>query len=449
LALAGSVVLGVASRQFTHAAVIRDTDSVNSIDGCNINGGIGAADATELIKDIRANCATTKDLGTIYAHFGLTTDKYDKFASQAVEGTLFRDGHVEVNGQTVMTNALTLGRTSLGKPASVRKPVNIGGTTYYQSTPDVSFAASRASLPVMVLFDDNGVATTVVMNACGNAVEGQPKTPTAVCTALNATQPDVANKPNTYSFTTNASFTNNAALSRVVYHFSDGSADVTTNSLTAAVEHTFTKDATVTVTVYAKVPGGHEIQSSVVNCEKQIKHVAPMAVCTALVPVALDNKNQKFRFTIKTATKNAEVKSASMVVDTNAADAVTTKDSDGNYFKEYEFTDTAKHVIVATVTFTTAEGDTTASCDAKVQSSKTPVCEIPGHEGQPINDQCGYCKPGVPIGDVKCTPVPPTPPTLVNTGPGDVLGMFAGTSALGAVGHRVYKRRVAKSNRNQ
>jgi hypothetical protein len=301
----------------------------------------------------------------------------------------------------------------------------------------------------MVLFDDNGVAATVIMNACGNAVEGKPKTPTAVCTALQSTQPDATGKPNTYSFTTNASFTNSAALSRVVYHFSDGTPDVTKTSLIAPVEHTFAKDATVTVTVYAKVPGGKEIKSSVVKCEKQIKHVAPMAVCTALVPTVLGNNNQKFRLTIKTATKNATVKSTAMAVDGKTAEAVTTKDASGNYFKEYEFTDTAKHTIVATVTFTTAEGDKTASCDAKVQSTKTPVCEIPGHEGQPIDDQCGYCKPGIPIGDDQCKDIPETPTTLVNTGPGDVLGMFAGTSALGAIGHRVYKRRLAKSDRKQ
>jgi len=444
LALAGSVALGVASRQYINAAVIRDNDSVNSIDGCNINGGIGAADATELVKDIRANCKDTADLTTIYAHFGLTADKYDKFANEAREGLLFRDGHVEVEGQTVMTDALTMGRTSMGKPASVRKPVSIGGKTYYQSTPDVSFAASRQNLPVMVLFDDKGIATTVIMNACGNPVEGHPKTPAAVCNALQSTQPDATAKPNTYSFTTAATFTNNAALSRVVYHFSDGTADVTKTSLTDAVEHTFTKDATVTVTVYAKVPGGKEIKASVVNCEKQIKHVAPMAVCTALVPAALDDKNQKFRFTVKTATKMATVKSAAFSVDGAAATDANAKDNDGNYYKEYEFTDAAKHTVKATVTFTTVEDKTvTADCEAKVQSKKTPVCEVPGHEGKPIDSNCGYCKPGVPIGDSRCNEQV-LGAKLADTGPGDVVGLFAGTSILGAVGHRLFTKRRAR-----
>ncbi|HSX16918.1 MAG TPA: hypothetical protein VLH86_02345 [Patescibacteria group bacterium] len=441
LALAGSVALGVASRQFTHAAVIRDTDSVNSIDGCNINGGIGAADPTELIKDIKANC--NKDLATIYSHFGLTPDKYDKFVNEAREGLIWRDGHVTVDGQTVMDGVKTMGRTTLGNKQ--RTPYVINGVTYYESSPDISFAASRQNLPVMVLFDDQGVAQTLIMNACGNTAHGNPKVPKATCNALVSSQPDATNKPNTYSYTTDASFTNNASLSRVVYHFSDGTPDVTKTSLTDAVEHTWKADGKVSVTVYAKVPGGHEIKAAVLNCEKQVKHVAPMAVCTALVPTTLDDKNQKFRFTIKTATKYAEVKSAAMGVDGKTAEAVTTKDANGNYYKEYEFTDTAKHTVKATVTFTTIEGTTlSADCDAKVQSSKTPVCEVPGHEGQPINDQCGYCKPGIPIGDAKCTPQV-LGAKLVDTGPGDVLGIFAGTSALGAIGHRVFmKRRAAR-----
>jgi hypothetical protein len=442
LALAGSVALGVASRQFTHAAVIRDNDSVNSIDGCDKNGGIGAADADELIADIKSGCPA--DLAGLYTWAGLSSDKYTQFQNEAVSGTLFRDGHVEIaGGQTVMDNALTMGRTSLGKPASVRKPIVINGKTYYQSTPENSFASGRASLPVMVLFDNNGVAKTVIMNACGNIVTGNPKTPAAVCNALQATQPDITKKPNTYVFTTQATFSNNASLSRVVYHFSDGSADVTKTSLTDGVEKTFTKDTKVTVEVFAKVPGGKEIKASVIHCEKQVSYVPPMAVCTALVPAVLDNKNQKFRFTVKTATKYAEVKSVAMSVDSKTAEAVTTKDADGNYYKEYEFTDSAKHTVVANVVFTTIEGDKNANCDAKVESKKTPVCEVPGHEGQPINDQCGYCKPGIPIGDNRCKDVPKV---LADTGPGSVAGLFVGTSALGAVSHRLYKRRAAKKS---
>ncbi len=51
---------------------------------------------------------------------------------------------------------------------------------------------------------------------------------------------------------------------------------------------------------------------------------------------------------------------------------------------------------------------------------------------------------------VSKTPVPPTPPTpvtpLPNTGPGDVIGIFAIVTIIGAIAHRIYTKRVlAKS----
>jgi len=38
---------------------------------------------------------------------------------------------------------------------------------------------------------------------------------------------------------------------------------------------------------------------------------------------------------------------------------------------------------------------------------------------------------------------PATPTTLVNTGPGDVIGIFGATTIVGAVGHRLFGRRIA------
>ena len=441
LAFVSAVGLGISTRQHISAAVIRDNDSANSIDGADANGGIGAADAAELIKDIKAN--SPSDIATIYSRFGLTPDKYNSFISDSKAGTLYRDGHVEVSGQTVMTDALTMGRTSLGQSASIRKPVSINGKTYYQSTPEVSFAKSRASLPVMVLFDDKGVAQTVVMNACGNPVQGKPSTPSAACKTLNATQ-DKTNL-NKFTFTTNATFAGSAKLQKVVYHFSDTNTDVTKTNLTDVVDHTFAKDGTVTVTVYATVPGGAVIST---KCEKQIKHTPPMAVCTALVATAIDDQKQKFRFTVKVSTDaNTTVKNADFTADANTTTGVTTKDDKGNIYKEYTFTDDKEHIVKTTVHFTTQEGDKIATCDAKVTSKKTPMCTVPGHENElPNSENCAYCKEGIPKGDARCETTPQvlgTTTTLPNTGAGDVFGIFAGTSAFGAIGHRIYSKRRA------
>lgn len=44
------------------------------------------------------------------------------------------------------------------------------------------------------------------------------------------------------------------------------------------------------------------------------------------------------------------------------------------------------------------------------------------------------CKPGIPMGDKRCVE---TPTTLVNTGAGDVLGIFAAVTVAGALAHRL------------
>lgn len=444
LALAGSIGLGMATRQHISAAVVRDSSS-NSISYANVNGGAGAADRTEMVKDLRTN--KEGDLQKIAAQFGLSASEYDRFATTAQQGTLYRDGHIEVGGQTVMTGAWTMGREKFN---SQRQAISVDGKTYYHSATQDSFADGVKSLPVMVMFDSKGVVEAAFVNACGNPVtKGNKVTPGATCDALQATQPNKAAQPNTYNFTTKVSLKQNTTVSRVVYHFSDDNTTVTKSKPTDSVSHTFKKDGKVTVKVYVKVPGGKEVEIASVNCEKQIKYVPPFFVCTALVATATDQQKRNFRFTVKTnSDKNTTVKSVDFTLDgTNTTTGVTTKDKNGNIYKDYNFTDTKQHTIAAKVNFTTADGVKSANCTAKVTPSELPKCEVPGFEHLPPNDErCGYCKPGIPKGDKRCedTPVTPDEPqVLAATGPSSIVGLFAGTSIFGAVAHRMYQKRRA------
>ena len=461
LAFAASVGLGLANNGNIGAAVIRDNDPENSIDGCANNGGIGAADANELIKDVRdaaaGKCKTPKgsnftDLPTIYAHFGLTADKYDQFAAEAKDGDVMRNGDVVVDGKVVMSGVWTMGRTTLN--GKQREPITIGGKTYYHSPPSASFASSRQSLPALVWFDENGEAKTVILKPCGNSVGGGKKVTNKVtCDGLNSTQPDKENKPNTYKFTANATVAGNATISRVVYTITEGNTvveTVTKSNLTDAVEHTFKKDGKVTVTVYAKVPGGKEIQAAVVTkCAKEIKYVPPFFVCSSLLAAPIDQQKRSFRFTVQVEhDKNTSVKDVDFTLDgKSTTTGVTTKDKDDNIYKEYSFTDEVEHTVVAKVNFTTVDGVTSITCQAKVTPSKLPKCEVPGFENLPPNDErCGYCKPGIPKGDDRCKEVLSATTELPHTGAGSTIGLFAGTVIVGAFAHRlVTKRRASKS----
>ena len=449
VALAASVGLGLVTRGFSSAAVSRDCDT-NSIDYRPNNGGCGAANPAELIADIRQN--DPNDLQTFYSHFGLTAANYDQFAQTAQEGVVNRDGTVVVNGQTVMTGVDTYGRKSFGNPN--RKPITIGSTTYWHAAPSTSFASGVTSLPAMVFFDANGVAQIAVMNPCGNEITGTSVQNDVTCKALNKTQPDATHKPNTYDFTTTTAVAGNAVVSRVVYHFTDDNSTVTKTGADAgnqAVEHTFTKDADVTVTVYASVPGNHEIQAlQVADCQKHITFVPPFYVCTNLLATAIDDQKKAFRFTVITKTDTTGqtvLQSADFTLDgKDTTKTVTIKDSDGNIYKEYTFTDDSQHTVKASVNFNTAQGVQSVSCQATVTPAKTPKCTVPGHETEaPNSPTCGYCQPNIPIGDTRCNPpqVKAASTQLVNTGPGDVVAGFVGVAVAGFIAHNIFLRRRA------
>ncbi len=446
LAVVAAAGFGLAARGTGSAAASRDCDT-NSIDYKPNNGGCGAANGTELIADIQNN--DPSDLQTFYDHFGLNSTNYAQFASTAQEGTINRDGTVKTaDGTVVMTAAETYGRKSWGNPN--RKPQTIGNVTYYHAAPSTSFANGVQSIPAMIMFNDQGEAQVVIMNPCGNGVSGTSVKNGATCKSLNKTQPDAAHKPNLYSFTANADVIGNAKISRVVYHFSDDNSTVTKGSLTDAVEHTFTKDGTVSVVVYASVPGGHEIEAAAsVNCQTTIKYVPPFYVCSNLLATAIDQAKKNFRFTViaKTdSTGQTTLENVDFTLDgKTTTTGVTAKDDNGNIYKEYSFTDEVQHVVKASLNFNTAQGVKSVTCEAPVTPAKTPKCTVPGHENEaPDSPNCAYCQPGIPKGDARCTP-PQTPPTtLVNTGAGDVFGIFGGTVIAAFFAHRFFLNRKSR-----
>ncbi len=488
LALACSVTLGLHVHNATaSASTVRDCKLIggkpNSIDYAQYPhaGDCGAADPSELIADIKHG--DPSDLPTIYTYFGLSPSVYTQFINTAKQGVVTRDGNVVVDNQTVMTDVQSYGRVNFGTGRTAQK---VGSTTLYHGTPANSFAAGVKSLDAMVMFDGKGVVEAVVMNSCGNGVTGKKVTPSVTCHALTSV-PSTSN-PNTYTFGAQANFGPNTSFSRAVYHFSDGSKDVTTTKLNDTFSRTLTKDTTVTVTIYAKVPGGNEIKAvAVADCARTIKYIPPVALCTNLQATAIDNNT--FRFTIKTQQDvHTTVKNADFILDnTVTTSGVTTKDASGNIFKEYSFTDSVSHTVKVTVFFNTLAGvkSDAGHCKAIVTPKQPPMCTIPGRtnlppdspqcayclpgvpvgsaectppkctvpghtDELPTSSTCGYCQPGIPIGSAACTPTPPpTPPTtppkvLTNTGPGQTIGLFFGVTIAGFFAHKMFLSRRAR-----
>lgn len=448
-AMATAVGLGVATKQFTSAADIkRDCDN-NAILRC------GAATPSEFISDVKSLNTNTQtkqaDLQNIYAHFGLSPEEYARFQSSAKMGTVDNKGNVKVNGQTVMTGAWSMGRQSFGNPS--RQPYKIGSTTYYASPTSVSFASGVTSLPVMVMFAKDGTVETAIMNACGNPVWGTK--PTYACKALNATKVS----DDEYSFTTTAPVTGGAKVSKVVYDFGDGTKKEVSSPSTP-VSHKYATAGTfkAKVTVYFNLPGYGDVAVAAVDCVKEVKVIKPYYTCKALDAVALNNEKTKFRFTVRASYGNgATLKSADFTLDGNNTTTGVVPDSKGVISKDYAFAQDGKsHTVLAKVNFNVAGKVTSVTCQAKVTSGKTPECKPGIPVGSPECEEKQECKPGVPMGSPECEeykcPIEgkedlpkeecvETPEELPHTGMGGVAGLFAGTSALGAVAHRVISSR--------
>jgi hypothetical protein len=439
VAMFGAVALGLSTKQLTSAASVRDTDRGNSIMN---DGSIGCLTLSECVSDIKAN--KPGDLQTIYANRGLSPSEIDRFAQTAKAGKVYKDGRIVVDGQVVATGAWSMGRETWGNQ---RQPLDINGKRYYMSATTASFAAD--SIDAFVMFNANGEVEFALLTACGNPTWGNSVKPEYSCKMLN--QRAVEGELNTYEFNTTVGTMKNASVNKVVYNFGDGTPEITKTNPSEFVRHTFTKSAEVSVTVYFNLPGGKVATAQVVaNCKKKITFIAPFYSCDIVLPRELNETKTKFRFTVKASAGNgATLKDADFTLDGNSTvTGVTTKDEAGNIYKEYEFTrDGKEHTVAVKVNFNLADGVQSKTCEAKVTSGKTPNCTVPGKEHLPVGHP--ECKP-----DEKCTfpgkeHLPKNhpdcgevlPAELPKTGMGGVVGLFAGTSVLGAVAHRVFMSR--------
>jgi hypothetical protein len=385
LAIVAAAGLGVVTKQVSSAATVREC-SQNSIDYKNMNGGCGAASPTEFIKDVKAN--SPSDLKAIYENYGLAPSEYTRFVDSARMGTAYKDGRIVVDGQTVATDAASVGRDTWAG----RKAIKIAGKTYYTSSTKTSFNAN--SIPVMVMFDKVGKMEFAALTACGNPITGKPQTPTYACNELKKTP--VSGKTDTYNFTTSASAGNGAKIVKVEYDFGDGSAKVSKTSPTEAVAHTFTKSSTVTVKVSVSLPGKQTIVVVGAKCNTKITVTPPTPPKPSmscdqlkLTPGKADEQgNIEYTLAANASVKNATIQSYSFTFGDKETKTVTTG------------------ATTASATHTYAPGTYSANVsvkvlvDGKAQDVTSPTC-VGSITIKPLE-----CKPGVPVGSPECQPQP-------------------------------------------
>ena len=191
-------VLGVATFVAAVVGVLSVTSyTLTSASDCSDNSIVrcGVTTATDFVSRLKNN--SPSDLRSIYRAYNLSDKDYDSFAGHSRPGKAYKNGTVVVDGRVVVSDGL----------------------------------------PVIVFFNAKGVASTVVMNDCGNPITGNPVEPVMTCDRLNRSQVD----RDTFAFTTSANASNGASIHHVVYDFGDGSPRVEKANPSERVEHTYAK----------------------------------------------------------------------------------------------------------------------------------------------------------------------------------------------------------------
>ena len=441
IAVVGAAGAGIATRQQTMAAPDCGT---NSIIPC------GYSDPADLINKLNSN-ASYRDIEAQVGH--LSPSDYARFVSSAKAGTAFKDGTIVVDGRVVATDVWSLGRHANSNYPQV--PYNVDGQTLYASADTAVMI--HDSIPVFVLFNAQGEMQAAIMTPCGNPITTfKPVKPNYSCDAL---QMSATGKLNEYSFSSAASAGNGASINHVVYDFGDGSATVSQDSPSTKVTHAYTKAGnwTAKVTVYVNLPaGGSTVIAPAGQCVKSVKVEAPFFTCSYL-QVTMPNESNKlaYHFSLKaTAGNGATFTSVDFDFgDGNKASSVKPANGALTVETDHTYSKAGNYNVTPTLHFTTPTGEQTitgtGNCVAKVSPTLPPQPCQPGGNPAPGSQECSPkpCTPGgTPApGSPECTPATPVT-TLPNTGAGNVVGIFAGTSLAAAAAHYfLQKRRLARN----
>lgn len=243
-------------------ALYASKTSANVLRYCNGNSVIrcGAYGQSEL--NTRMNSGENPDARGAYAHFGIPTD-----LSQAVQGTVKKNGTVVVNGNVVATGVKSMGRQNY---TSDSQPLKIGSTTFYTRSVTNSLDGDHDAY---VFLDGNGEFKGAIMKACGNPSWGDSVKPSYQCKALTVTQ-----KSRTEFAFVASHAESNATLVKTTYVVTDASGNVvqdsTDNSFSTSKVGTYTVKAVLTYNVNGV------IKTVTGDCIKQFTVEAkPIQVC--------------------------------------------------------------------------------------------------------------------------------------------------------------------------
>ncbi|MEO8104757.1 MAG: hypothetical protein ABI602_00270 [Candidatus Saccharibacteria bacterium] len=431
--------------------------SFNTVTDCDANAVIrcGAVTTGQLISRYNngdgSNSATS--IHNIFSSFGISSSAIQSIGSTAVAGHVTKSGAVFIEGNSVAvaSGAVTAGRQNISGSTTV----TVNGTTFYKRPPSVSFQSNSLSAFVIM---KNGVFQYAILAACGNPVVATPtRTPTPKLPSYTLNKL-VAEKGST-TFTKNVDVT---AGTHVIYRVtvaSTGAAPVmnlvVSDKLPAHVSYvpgTLTRDGAAIagtsffsngVTVSSLANG----TTTVFQFEAIVGADDTTATCT---PASLTNVSNTTATSLPGNTSSATV-NEKCVTTPVCTDLDITQAGRQVTVSKFEFQANGATFVNAVVNW----GDTTSTGALSDQtkvigqqhtfdvSQVSPTISVAitfTQNGKTIvatgvNCQKPVVFPATPV-TPPTTPVTPVATVLPNTGAGSVIGIFAATSAVGAVAYR-------------
>jgi len=316
------------------------------------------------------------DIKAVYNWAGASQSMIDGLSSSNTKfGTLYKDGRVTVNGETVATDASVTARFNGGNGFT-----HVTSNVYARKT-TTSFAQSSAK--VLVVYKANGQVAFAVMVDCGNAVKVTPKPPkenpqpSLTCDQLIFNSNGSDNK--SFTFTAKAT-AKNTTITDYVFAFGDGQTKtVTTSASTAKADHAYAKAGTYTATVKVNSKDKKDVTSSA--CSVKVTIAPPQAVLTC-DELTFSNKDKDFNFTAKASSQNTEITNYDF--DFGDGSKKTVNSSAKTATAAHTYAKSGTYTAYVTVSSKDKKNVTSAKCAVKI-TIEQPMCEVPGKENLPVD----------------------------------------------------------------
>lgn len=371
--------------------------SISSARNCDANAVVncGAGSVSQLQGKYKNGDGrnSAASIQAIYNHFGISAADIADMSKGTVtveSGLVTSDGNVlgDKNNNLLATGAVTAGRQDM--PGSTRH--QSGSTVFFTRPPSVSFLSH--ALPAFVVIRD-GKFAFAVLASCGNPV---------IATAKPTPQPTPAPQPKTQPKPTPQPTPTPPAPQPTTVNICSGNNTSTTSNVTASA-----------------VSQG--------NCNTSIVNntvVTPgTPTCDQLGISQGDNRTVTINSFMTTA-NGASFTSANV----NWGDNTLTTGVANPIGLQHQFTGDGTFTITVTAHFMVNGQDTpitSSACQQQVSfNTLTPTV--------PPATTTAVATPTTPA-----TPAPAQ--TLVNTGPGDVIGIFAVATAVSTLGYRLFLMR--------